>query len=284
VKPHHPMIKWSRRSIVGAFAACVVAAVVVCAAAAGVTSFADPAGDAAGAPDVTSVTVTDDAAGLATLSVTIAADLPLDDDIDVYVDSNKDNQADYYFEAYRDTATHVGWDVEHYDGKGWSTTPDSGTETFSRSGNVYTWTFSQADIGGSTGFNFWIFTHHYAGEAVAARDLGPDDGAWSFVYAKSQGDVQVPTSHALASHGRAGKPLHLRFSVNDDSGSVATSIVIYKGTQRVTTKTYGLQKVDGGNYWAPWTSARRGTYKFCVTAKDKAGNVSKPSCAAVTVS
>jgi hypothetical protein len=60
------MIKWSRRSIVGAFAACVVAAVVVCAAAAGVTSFADPAGDAAGAPDVTSVTVTDDAAGLAT--------------------------------------------------------------------------------------------------------------------------------------------------------------------------------------------------------------------------
>src|SRR5439155_1303443 len=85
------------------------------------------------------------------------------------VDSNKDNQADYYFEAYRDTATSVGWDVERSDGKGWSETPDSPTETFSRSGNVYTWTFSQADIGGSTGFNFWVFTHHYAGEAVAAR-------------------------------------------------------------------------------------------------------------------
>jgi hypothetical protein len=259
--------------------------VLVPASASAGVSFTDPSGDSGTAPDITAVTVADNPSiGGATLSVTTATELQsVDDEIVVWIDSDQkpstgDNGFEYYLQAYHDTPTSVAWDVEHWDGTAWKETPQSTTETFSRSGNLFTWTFSQADLGGSTGFNFYVHADNNAPGSVAAHDDAPDDGIWSYVFK----DVQAPTAHAYASRGSVGKQMRLHFSVHDNSGHVAVSVVVFKGSREIASKSFSLQKLDG-NYWAPYTSAHKGTFRFCVIAKDAAGNKSGASCAAATV-
>ena len=276
-----------------AFAACVVVLAVMASGASSATApFTDPAGDAGLAADVTNVVLTDDSHGGVQLALT-ATPLTPGDDVIVWIDADKNAGTgssggnEYLFEVYQDADGSRGWDAERWDGSAWKEVPDSKTETFSQSGNVSTWTFTQADIGGSTGFNFWVGSYHDdAGGNTVAHDLAPDGGVWSFVFTKSNGDVESPTAHAAAARGKAGKPTWLHYTVGDNSGKVAVVIVLFKGSRPFYTMTIsgGIQPVDSGRWRTAYTFKSRGTYRFCVTAKDAAGHTNKASCAPVVVS
>jgi hypothetical protein len=271
----------------------VAAAALFASGASSATSpFTDPVGDAGVAPDITNVVVSDDSHGVATVSVTTAGFTP-GDDVIVTLDADKnastgDDGVDYYYEAYYNVDGSRGWDAERWTGSEWKTTPDSKTETYSRSGNVFTWTFSQTDIGGSTGFTFFVFsTHEDTGGNVLGHDYAPDGGGWSFVFTKSQGDVEPPTVTASPAHGKAKKPTRLHYHVGDNSGKVGVVIALYKGSHLLGTLTIkgGVQAIDfGGDWWTAYTFAARGSYRFCVIARDAAGNKSRPACAPVVVS
>ncbi len=205
----------------------VLAALLGSGAAAGTGSFTDPTGDAAAAPDITSIALSDDArTGLATLVVT-ASNLTPGGSVDVFLDTDKNGAtgspsgSEYWFEVWQE-ADDWGWDVQHWSGSGWQETPNSATERFSRSGDVFTWTFAQPDIGGATGFAFWGGGFLFDGASnLLARDLAPDGGTWTYDLASAA--IVVPTVGkplAVPANPVAGKLLSLSFPVvRSDTGA-----------------------------------------------------------------
>lgn len=95
-------------------------------------------------------------------------------------------------------------------------------------------------------------------------------------------DVTAPTVVTYAAHGHHGSKIRLRFSVHDNSGEADVVVGVYRGGRTITTHDFGLQPLDGV-YYATWTPARAGKYRFCALAQDTAGNRSSASCSTVTV-
>jgi hypothetical protein len=200
-------------------------------AAAGNVSFTDPAGDSGTAPDITSITVSDDpATGTAMLTVTTASAITSGESIDVYLDTDKNGSTgaagygyDYYLEAWK-AANDQGWDIERWKDGGWQEAPSTQTERFSRSGTVYTWTFSKADLGGSAGFDFVVGGYLDSDTGNVATDFAPDDGGWTFNFTKAA--IVYPAlgkPFAVPSSPLAGKLLSLSFPVvRADTGARLT--------------------------------------------------------------
>ena len=220
-------------------------------ATAGTASFSDPTGDSTTAPDITSVALSDDAAGLSTLVVTASA-LNAGSSIDVFLDTDKNDSTgspcgcEYYFEVWQE-ANDWGWDVERWSGTAWQETPDSATEHFSRSGNVFTWTFSRADIGNSTGVSLWAGSFLFdSGNTLVARDLAPDGGRWVYDFAAAV--VVGPTIGkplAVPAIPAPGKLLSLSFPVQHaDNGAVVVKTTIAgKAVASVATLASGAANV-----------------------------------------
>jgi hypothetical protein len=99
-------------------------------------------------------------------------------------------------------------------------------------------------------------------------------------------DTTAPRVRALAATVRAvGQRTLLRFTASDDSGKASIAAAIFRGNKQPLVKRTWLQAVQAGaTYRFSWTPPTAGTYKFCVFAKDLAGNASNPSCATVSVS
>jgi hypothetical protein len=163
------------------------------AATAGSVTFTDPAGDAGtSSPDITSVTINGDpATGTITVAVTANAYLPaspdgLERDIYVFLDTDKNGStgsisgSEYALAAQNDT-TGAWWDLGRWDGSAWKSVPQSATMNFTRSGDVLTWTLNAADLGGATGFAFYVAAATYDASANAVgRDDAPDSGKWTY--------------------------------------------------------------------------------------------------------
>ncbi len=101
------------------------------------------------------------------------------------------------------------------------------------------------------------------------------------------GDTTLPKVKALASSGRAGTWVRLRYQVSDDSGTTREEIKVYKGsTVTSSTKTSFGQSLPGHTYYIRWRAPASavGSLRFCIRSFDRAGNVSPTSCAPLQLS
>jgi len=151
------------------------------AGAAGSPAFTDPTADSNGAPDITSVVISDDAStGGITVGVTTGS-WPDDGELVVGLDADRkastgDGGIDYLLSYSR-----LYWDMEKWDGGAWKQMPLSPSMGFAQSGPMVMWHFSKADIGGSTGFRFMVVGLAYDADGeVTGRDAAPDAGFWLY--------------------------------------------------------------------------------------------------------
>jgi hypothetical protein len=91
-------------------------------------------------------------------------------------------------------------------------------------------------------------------------------------------DSTAPKVQALSSSGRWGARVPLHFTASDETGAVSVLIHIYRGSAVVAKESGG-----GGSplAWIAPSVSRTGVFHFCVTATDKVGNTSAPSCAPI---
>jgi hypothetical protein len=157
----------------------------------GSATFTDPQGDAAGAPDITAITVSDGAFDLVQITVT-ATGLKGNSGaaLFVYFDTDRnsatgDGGSDYGL-SVEPAATTTWWAVRKWDGSTWAFVPASPSQAFSQSGDSFTVLFSKADIGNpvSIALDAAAVTFDTAGR-WAAYDRAPDLGEWTFVLTKA---------------------------------------------------------------------------------------------------
>ena len=103
--------------------------------------------------------------------------------------------------------------------------------------------------------------------------------------AKAKSDKKAPTSTAIASTGKRGATVKLRFRIYDDLGVAKALATIKRNGKSFATEKTGFGPVAfGTTYFLGWhvpALAPKGTYRFCVVAVDRAGNHSRSSCAAL---
>jgi subtilisin family serine protease len=97
-------------------------------------------------------------------------------------------------------------------------------------------------------------------------------------------DVTRPKVKALAGAGSFNAVVPLRFVANEETGPVSVKLRVYRGATRVATGKRSA--ASGATSVFGWTAPGATTtpFKFCVTATDRAGNVSASSCAAIRLS
>jgi hypothetical protein len=100
-------------------------------------------------------------------------------------------------------------------------------------------------------------------------------------------DKKKPTVHALLTSAKRGAVAKLRFKIYDDHGIAKAITTVKRGTTIVGRASTGYGPVAFGSvYYVGWRVPKRaakGTYTFCVTAVDRAGNKSARSCAPVAL-
>jgi hypothetical protein len=147
------------------------------------SSYTDPAGDSGTAPDITAVSVSDDASGqiVFTIETPGTADLTGSQNVIVPIDSDQNPStgrpaslgADYMFGVDQG-----GWGFARWNGSAWDWTAPSTTVQVYVAGGVR-FSVNRSELGGTSAFNFW--TRAYDGDGnVGHFDDGPDDGTWSY--------------------------------------------------------------------------------------------------------
>lgn len=99
-------------------------------------------------------------------------------------------------------------------------------------------------------------------------------------------DTTSPIVTALPSAGKRGTTIRLRYRVSDNSGVTREAVAIYRGKtllKRWASLKYGEAK--GKVYFVnfPPPAGFAGSYRFCVQSQDRAGNLSKISCASLKI-
>jgi hypothetical protein len=202
----------------------------------GSAAFADPAGDGYGAPDVTAVAVGDDlASGLIQISVTAAGIASINaaskPEVDLFLDTDRKGStgstvgAEYSLSAWR-TPKGSYWDIQRWERGVWQSMPESGTISFSASGDVLTWKLGKGDIGGPTGFDFYVAAKIFDGSGkLVARDFAPNSKRWTYMLTAPTRSETVSLSPVISkpvtvpARATAGKRLMVTFRVTrSDNG------------------------------------------------------------------
>lgn len=164
-------------------------------------TFTDASGDVNGAPDITAVTISDNAtSGLITVNVQAAGFAASTNYalVKVYLNTDKNEStgaveqggAEYYLGTSIEAGS-WGWSIDRWDGSKYTLVPQSPTMAFTRSGDSLTWTVSKADLGNTTGFRFFVWSSTWdANDNMVAEDTAPDGGDWSY-------DLSVPPPPAV---------------------------------------------------------------------------------------
>lgn len=281
-------------SVWRALAGVGVAALVLTGAAFAANSrtFADPVGDAANSPDLTSVAISNDDAGIVTVKLTVAnrSTLATGEGVAIGLDTdqNPDTGSVFYGAEWE-------LDLEGSTATAYKATPDGSytqvpipaSYQASMSGGVATLTFKASDLGITSGFNV-----HALGYDNNWLDAAPDIRAVNYQLSSTtpppvlQPDHRAPIDKAFKSTGTHGKLAELGYLAMDGRGETADSFVVYKGKKVV--KRINLPLADTSPflpYVVGWKVPKtvKGKLRFCVTSSDRAGNKSNTSCAALTI-
>jgi hypothetical protein len=185
------------------------------AATTGSATFSDPAGDSGAAPDITSVTINGDpATGTITVTVTATGYLPASPDgmgreIDVFLDTDNNastgssSGSEYALGALNDSTGRY-WDVARWDGSAWQSMPQSATMSFTRAGDALAWTLNATDLGGATGFSFYVASSTYAAaDNAVAHDFAPENGRWTYDLSAGAPSTTTTTSTTTSAPARS---------------------------------------------------------------------------------
>jgi hypothetical protein len=98
-------------------------------------------------------------------------------------------------------------------------------------------------------------------------------------------DTVGPSVTALASFGRPGKTVRLRFSASDDRSVVRIAVRIRRAGKTLATLSSDFRRVDGAPTSLLWRPRQRlrGVFTFSVRVFDRYGNASRPSSAALRI-
>jgi hypothetical protein len=158
-------------------------------------TFNDPAGDAAGAADITGVGVTGDAAS-GTIIFTVTASglaLPSADgsqrSIDVWLNTDRNdstgsaagNEYDLSFWTDSTDPAQWYWDIENYANGGWQEVAQTPTMQAGGTGNQFVLQLNKSDLGGATSFDIYATSATFDPNGnVVAHDIAPDQGRWVY--------------------------------------------------------------------------------------------------------
>jgi hypothetical protein len=158
-------------------------------------AFSDPAGDAAGAPDIAGVVVTGDArTGMLAFTVNASGTRAPSPDgmtrvVSVVLDTDSDRTTggggSEYQLIYYDDPADWWWDIARWDGSAWQSVDYAPTMGFSRTDTALTWRLSKVDLGGSTRFTL-VAVALLLGADATPVDRAPAEGEWIY-------DINGPT-------------------------------------------------------------------------------------------
>jgi hypothetical protein len=169
------------------------------------STFADPAGDSAGAPDITAVKVANDAAGNLTFTVTTnQAALAADGMLDLEIDADRNSTTGGDGVEYAFLLDSTGWVLLHWNGSSFVEASASSANA-SYANSVGTFKVGKADLGNINTFSFYFYALQIgADEKVVAYDEAPD-GTAVYDYTLTAPPAPAPASTPLTL--QTGKPI-----------------------------------------------------------------------------
>lgn len=122
-------------------------------------------------------------------------------------------------------------------------------------------------------------------EGVYVEDGGITTNWCGELIPSTRPDVLAPKVRALASFGRAGKPVRLRFAASDDRNVVRVQVTVRRAGKKIASFGSGYRRVDGAPTSLLWRPRQRlrGAFTFSVRVLDRYGNASRPSSAALRI-
>jgi hypothetical protein len=207
-------------------------------------AFSDPAGDAAGAADITHVAVNGDAAsGTITFAVTASGlalpsadgsersvDLWLNTDRNDSTGSGSGNEYDLSFWTDSSDPAQWSWDIENYANGAWQEVAQTTTMRVGGSGNQFVFQLNKSDLGGATSFDIYATSTTFdANGNLVAHESAPDQGRWVYDIA---GPSQTLTMFLTPTIGKpvlvpstptSGKRLTVSFPVTVNGGRKPTA-------------------------------------------------------------
>ena len=207
--------------------------------------FTDPASDANGAPDVTDVSVFNDAFNRVIFAARIAGGkaMEADGEITFVVDADKNAETgaggwDYWIVL--DGATK--WNLFSWDGTQWIEAPATTVKT-SFVDDIVLFGIDRSELGNTASFDFFVEANKLAGDEVVATDTAPDgDGVWSYAtVTKTFGLSASPVIVVTKGGARVGKPFVAGYVVGrTDSPELMlapkSTCVATVGTKRIAAR------------------------------------------------
>ena len=202
-----------RRLIIAPVAAAVTAGLALAGGAGAVGTYGDRTGDSGAAPDITSATVTSDAAGQIELRIGVASMPPspsevltiawLNTDMNAYTGAPDSLGADYVMvvDESDDSYGFAAWN-----GTDWNWDTPYSTVGIRTDSTSVTISVNRSELGNTAGLNFWVRTR-LGTEDPAAVDDAPDDGMWNYTLAAGGPEIRGVLVSSKPGFGPvAGKP------------------------------------------------------------------------------
>lgn len=149
-------------------------------------TFADPAGDAGNAPDLTSFVFDNDTGGTITITMSIAnaANLNEDSFIGLYFDADRNratgspNDGTDYVLRMRGSDYTFGF--LKWNGSAFDPISFSAISITQLAVQTFEIKINRSELGNTAGFNFYALGLEFGGNVVVARDDAPDTGFWTY--------------------------------------------------------------------------------------------------------
>jgi hypothetical protein len=201
--------------------------------------YTDPAGDSGGAPDITAVTVANDAAGNLTFTITTNQPaLAADAGVYTFFDTDKNAATGDQGIEFALFAEADGWEFDRWDGSKYvEASAPSANATYSN--GVLTFKIAKADFAGVSSFVFYVYGLQWdAADKVIASDDAPN-GTEAYTYTLSTPapapkplTLRASTPVSVPLRPVHGKAFSVRVAVTrgDTGGPLASGVVTCKVT------------------------------------------------------
>jgi hypothetical protein len=229
------------RLALAALAAALVAVPVATADA----DFSDTTGDGGGAPDVTDVSVFNDAFNRVVFAAKIAGGKAMAADGEIAFVLDSDRNAGTGTNGWDHLVLLTGektWNVLAWDGAAWAEAPVTTAKAYFFDDVVF-FGIDRSELGNTAGFEFFVESTQYAGDEALATDAAPDgDGAWSYSIVRKTFGLGASQVVAVTKGGaRAGKAfvagyVYGRLDSPEPAAGARTACVATVGGKRVAAK------------------------------------------------